>query len=118
MDGANRRFPQLIMAPCRSPAVRCIRATLSGKVDDLQFAPLRAHISFEESTPSHSLAMQHGSGGAFGGDGIMNPRRFPTVGAALCGTVVLAIWVVGSLAVLGSALQPRGGGVPTQATRA
>src|SRR4030088_3477231 len=54
MDGANRRFPQLIMTRCRSPAVRCIRATLSGKVDDLQFAPLRAHISFEESTPSHA----------------------------------------------------------------
>ena len=32
----------------------------------------------------------------------MNPRRFPTVGAALCGTVVLAIWVLASLAVLGS----------------
>jgi hypothetical protein len=58
--------------------------------------------------------MQHGSGGAFGGDGIMNPRRFPTVGVALCGTVVLAIWVVASLAVLRSAGIERSGAVPSE----
>jgi hypothetical protein len=42
------------------------------------------------------------SGGAFGGDGIMNPRRFATVAAALCGTVVLAGWIVVWLAGFGS----------------
>jgi hypothetical protein len=26
------------------PAARCIQATLFGKIDDLQFAPLRGHI--------------------------------------------------------------------------
>ena len=40
------------------------------------------------------LAFLHGSGGAYGGDGIMNTRRFAMVAAALCGTVVLAGWVV------------------------
>jgi hypothetical protein len=33
----------------------------------------------------------------------MNPRRFATVAAALCGTVVLAGWVVAWLAGFGSA---------------
>jgi hypothetical protein len=47
--------------------------------------------------------MQHGSGGAFGGDGIMNPRRSATVAPALCGTVVLAGWIVAWLAGFGSA---------------
>src|SRR6266849_3771327 len=46
------------------------------------------------------LGWQHCSGG---GDGIMNARRFATVAAASCGTVVLAGWVVASLAGLGSA---------------
>ena len=49
------------------------------------------------------LAVQHGSGGAFGGDGIMNPRRSATVASALCGTVVLAGWIVAWLAGFGSA---------------
>jgi hypothetical protein len=47
----------------------------------------------------------------------MNPRRFPTVGAALCGTVVLAIWVVGSLAVLRSGRIERAGVVPIEERR-
>ena len=47
------------------------------------------------------LGVQHGSGGGFGGDGIMNARRFATV-AASCGTVVLAGWVVASVAGFGS----------------
>src|SRR5258707_10316898 len=34
---------------------------------------------------------------------IMNPRRFATVAPALCGTVVLAGWIVGWLAGFGSA---------------
>src|SRR6202140_304088 len=49
---------------------------------------------------------------------IMNPRRFPTVGAALCGTVVLAIWVLASFAVLGSAGIKRAGAVPIEDRRA
>jgi hypothetical protein len=40
---------------------------------------------------------------SLGGDGIMNPRRFATVVAAFCGTLVLAGWVVGWLAGFGSA---------------
>jgi hypothetical protein len=50
--------------------------------------------------PIASLAGQHGSGG---GDGIVNPRRYAQVAAALCGTVGLAGWVVASLTGLGSA---------------
>src|SRR5258706_16003010 len=46
------------------------------------------------------LGWQHCSGG---GDGIMNARRFATVAAASCGTVVLAGWIVASLAGFGSA---------------
>jgi hypothetical protein len=46
------------------------------------------------------LGCQHGSGGAFGGNGIMNPQRFAQVTVALCGTFVLTAfavaWLVGS----------------------
>src|ERR1700737_2954435 len=49
---------------------------------------------------------------------MMNPRRFPTVGAGLCGTVVLASWVVGSLAVLSSASFENAGAVPIEDRRA
>jgi hypothetical protein len=45
---------------------------------------------------------------------MMNPRRFPTVGAALCGTVVLASWIGGSLAVLSSASFENAGAVPIE----
>src|SRR5580704_13853570 len=85
------------------PAPRCIRATLFGKVDDLQFAPLSGHILIQTISAIACLAVQHGSGGAFGGDGIMNPRRSATVASALCGTVVLAGWIVAWLAGFGSA---------------
>ena len=34
---------------------------------------------------------------------MMNPRRSSKVAVASCGTFVLAIWVVGSLIVIGSA---------------
>jgi hypothetical protein len=54
----------------------------------------------------------------FGGDRMMSPRRFPTVGAALCGTVVLASWIVGSLVVLSSASFENAGAVPIQDRRA
>src|SRR3954449_7699776 len=49
------------------------------------------------------LAFLHGSGGAYGGDGIMNPRRFGIVAPTFCGTVVLAGWIAGWLAGLGPA---------------
>jgi hypothetical protein len=45
---------------------------------------------------------------------MMNPRRFPTVGAALCGTVVLASWIGGSLVVLSSASFENAGAVPIE----
>jgi hypothetical protein len=45
---------------------------------------------------------------------MMNPRRFPTVGVALCGTVVLASWIGGSLAVLSSASFENAGAVPIE----
>jgi hypothetical protein len=48
----------------------------------------------------------------------MNARRFPTVGAALCGTVVLAIWLLASFAVLRSAGIERAGAVPIEDRRA
>jgi hypothetical protein len=50
------------------PAARCIRATLFEKIDDQQFPPLRVHID-PKNQPVTCLAVQHGSGGAFGGDG-------------------------------------------------
>jgi len=58
--------------------------------------------------------MQLGSGGAFGGDGIMNPRRSATVAPALCGTVVLAGWIVAWLAGFGSAGIENTGAVPIE----
>jgi hypothetical protein len=64
---------------------------------------LRIRICFEESILSHCLAVQHGSGGAFGGDGMMNPRRFAQVAPVLCATVILAGWVVAWLNGFGSA---------------
>src|SRR6202048_1313337 len=45
----------------------------------------------------------------------MNARRFPTVGAALCGTVVLAIWLLASFAILASVGIERPGAVPIEA---
>jgi hypothetical protein len=49
---------------------------------------------------------------------IMNPRRFATVAAALCGTVVLAGWVVAWLAGFGSAGIENAGAVPIEERRA
>ena len=48
----------------------------------------------------------------------MNPRRFATVAAALCGTVVLAGWVVAWLAGFGSAGIENAGAVPIEDRRA
>ena len=44
----------------------------------------------------------------------MKPRRFATVAAALCGTVVLAGWVVAWLAGFGSAGIENTGAVPIE----
>jgi hypothetical protein len=60
------------------------------------------------------LAVQYGSGGAFGGDAIMNPRRLATVATALCGTVVLAGWVVARPAGFGLADIESAGAVPIE----
>src|SRR6202162_3660628 len=60
------------------------------------------------------LAFLHGSGGAYGGDGIMNPRRFTTLAPTFCGTVVLAGWIVGWLAGFGSAGTNNIGAVPIE----
>jgi hypothetical protein len=49
------------------------------------------------------LAFLHGSGGAYGGDGIMNPRRFTIVAPTFCGMVVFAGWIAGWLAGFGPA---------------
>jgi hypothetical protein len=48
----------------------------------------------------------------------MNPRRSANVAAALCGTVVLAGWVVGWLAGFGSASVENAGAVPGEDRRA
>jgi hypothetical protein len=47
----------------------------------------------------------------------MNPRRFATVAAALCGTVVLAGWIVASLAGFGPAGIENTGAVPIEDRR-
>ncbi|TYL72052.1 transglycosylase SLT domain-containing protein [Bradyrhizobium cytisi] len=60
------------------------------------------------------LAFLHGSGGAYGGDSIMNPRRFTIVAPTFCGTVVLAGWIVGWLAGFGSAGTENARAVPIQ----
>jgi hypothetical protein len=93
------------------PATRCLLATLSGKTCDLQFAPLRVHIWSEQSASIACLAVPYGSSGSLGGDQMMNPRRFATVGAALCGTVVVAGWVVARPAGFGSASVESAGAV-------
>src|SRR6266849_2320008 len=100
------------------PAARCIGATLFGKIDGLQFPSLRVCILIRRIIAVACLAVQHGSGEAFGGDGIMNPRRLATVAAALCGTVVLAGWVVAWPVGFGSAGIENTGAVPIEERRA
>src|SRR3984893_3751045 len=84
------------------PAACCIRVTCFGKDDDLQFSPLRVDILIRRISAVACLAVQHGSGEPLEATD-MNPRRFATVAAALCGSVGLAGWVVASLAGCGSA---------------
>jgi hypothetical protein len=90
-------------------APRCIRATLFEKIDDLQFPPLRVHILIPKISAVACLAVQQGSGGAFGGYGIMNPRRFPTVALPIA-----VAWLAG----FGSAGIENTGAVPIEDRRA
>src|SRR6476646_11173129 len=71
-------------------------------------------MSSSEKSPVACLAVQHGSGGSFGGDGMMNPRRFTTVAASFCGSLVLAGVIVGWLAGFGSASTENTGAVPIE----
>lgn len=73
-----------------------------------------AAMSRPENSPVACLAVQHCSGGAFGGDGMMNPRRFTAVVPTFCGTVVLAGGIVGWLAGFGSAGTENIGAVPIE----
>ncbi|MGY4293052.1 soluble lytic murein transglycosylase-like protein [Bradyrhizobium sp. i1.4.4] len=73
-----------------------------------------AAMSRPENSPVACLAVQHCSGGAFGSDGMMNPRRFTAVVPTFCGTVVLAGGIVGWLAGFGSAGTENIGAVPIE----
>src|SRR6202045_4021102 len=84
-----------------SPAARFIQAKPFGKTDEPAVCAIARSCLDPKNPPFACLAVQHGSGGAFGGDGIMNPRRFTTVAPTFCGTVVLAGWIVGWLAGFG-----------------
>jgi hypothetical protein len=94
------------------PAAQGIWATLSQKRHDLKFAPLRVRIDWKDWS-----RRKHGSGGALEGRRIMSPRRFAKV-AALCGTVVLAVWFGVRLAGFGSAVVETTGAVPVEDRRA
>jgi hypothetical protein len=69
----------------------------SGNTFRKQFSSLRDYLKISAVA---CLAVQHGSG-VPGGDGVTRQRRFAIL-AALCGTVVLAGWVVAGLAGVGS----------------
>src|SRR5205823_520897 len=89
------------------------RQHLLEKSMSLQFAIARSCLD-PKNQPGARLAVQHGSGGAFGGDGIMNPRRFTTVAPAFCGSLVLAGVIVGWLAGFGSAGTENTGAAPIE----
>src|SRR6266404_4781319 len=93
---------------------RCIQATPFGKIDEPAVCAIARSCLDPKNQPVACLVVQHGSGGAFGGDGIMNPRRFTTVAPAFCGTVVLAGVIVGWLAGFGSAGTENTGAVPIE----
>jgi hypothetical protein len=88
------------------------------KLMTCQFPPLRVHSLIRKISAVACLAVEHGSGAAFGGYRIMNARRLPTVAAPLCGTVVLAGWVVASLAGFGMAGSENTGAMPVDDRRA
>src|SRR5258705_1015583 len=96
------------------PAARCIQATPFGKIDEPAVCAIARSCLDPKNQPVACLAVQHGSGGAFGGDGIMNPRRFTTVAPAFCGSLVLAGVIVGWLAGFGSAGTENTGAVPIE----
>jgi hypothetical protein len=96
------------------PAARCIQATPFGKIDEPAVCAIARSYLDPKNQPVACLAVQHGSGGAFGGDGIMNPRRFTTVAPAFCGSLVLAGVIVGWLAGFGSAGTENTGAVPIE----
>src|SRR5437879_10224484 len=96
------------------PAARCIQATPFGKIDEPVVCAIARSCLDPKNQPVACLAVQHGSGGAFGGDGIMNPRRFTTVAPAFCGSLVLAGVIVGWLAGFGSAGTENTGAVPIE----
>jgi hypothetical protein len=96
------------------PAARCIQATPFGKIDEPAVCAIARSFLDPKNQPVACLAVQHGSGGAFGGDGIMNPRRFTTLAPAFCGSLVLAGVIVGWLAGFGSAGTENTGAVPIE----
>jgi Transglycosylase SLT domain len=96
------------------PAARCIQATPFGKIDEPAVCAIVRSCLDPKNQPVACLAVQHGSGGAFGGDGIMNPRRFTTVAPAFCGSLVLAGVIVGWLAGFGSVGTENTGAVPIE----
>jgi hypothetical protein len=96
------------------PAARCIQATPFGKIDEPAGCAIARSCLDPKNQPVACLAVQHGSGGAFGGDGIMNPRRFTTLAPAFCGSLVLAGVIVGWLAGFGSAGTENTGAVPIE----
>src|SRR6266404_5452775 len=93
---------------------RCIQATPFGKIDEPAVCAIARSCLDPKNQPVACLVVQHGSGGAFGGDGIMNPRRFTTVAPAFCGSLVLAGVIVGWLAGFGSAGTENTGAVPIE----
>jgi hypothetical protein len=96
------------------PAARCIQATPFGKIDEPAVCAIVRSCLDPKYQPVACLAVQHGSGGAFGGDGIMNSRRFTTVAPAFCGSLVLAGVIVAWLAGFGSAGTENTGAVPIE----
>jgi hypothetical protein len=84
------------------------------KLMSLQFAPLRGHVLIRKISPSRAWLCSMAQAGPFGGDGIMNPRRFATLAPAFCGSLVLAGVIVGWLAGFGSAGTENTGAVPIE----
>src|SRR5437879_2225988 len=85
------------------PAARCIQATPFGKIDEPAVCAIARSCLDPKNQLVACLAVQHGSGGAFRGDGIMNPRRFPPVVPAFFGSLVLSVVLVGWGACFGAA---------------
>src|ERR1700676_1512124 len=97
-----------------SPAARCIQATPFGKIDEPAVCAIARSCLDPKNQPVACLAVQHGSGGAFGGDGIMNPRGFTPGAPAFCGSLLLAGVIVGWLAGFGSTGTENTGAVPIE----